>query len=353
MATINTTLNDVFKSTSLGDVDRAIGSTYFGINHEKTPTIVRPNTDDHGYIFFTRPQLNMRSENLRNDRRFISLLTNEAYSLQRIVRCTLDPRLAYLNTGIDSPAIDSQNAFIPLLTNHCIRMPGWPDPVNDTFTSKPGPYKEEYSYVDSAMDIYRTYDMTATFTNMQGSPISELFDKWRLYQTLVFEGKFVPYPDFIAKNMIDYQTRIYRLVMDRSRTVVQHIGATGVAYPLVNNKGSRYDYDTTGSLNQSLNEVEVQFRCTGVIYDDPILFDQFNKVVRIFNPSMEDRFRESTMQKIPLSDRSIFKNQGYPHINHNNNELSWWVPKAKYNTVMQDAERHMQALTLPPGEEAV
>lgn len=341
---INTTINDVYRSTPIGDLDRAIGSSYYGLNHEKSPILLRPNTDDYGYVFFTRPQLNMQSQNLANERRYLQLLTTEEASIQRIVRCTLDPRLAYLDRSYNCPLVDPQQAFIPMLSNQCIRLPNWPDPTNDTYTSKPGAYKEEFSYVDSAMDIYRTFDLGVSYWNTQGSPIPLLFDTWRLYQTQVFEGVLVPYADFIAKQMIDYQTRIYRLVMDRSRTIVTHIGATGVAYPLVSNKGAMFDYDTTASVNTGFNEIEVQFRCTGMIYDDPILVDQFNKVVRIFNPAMADDVRETYMTPIPLSDRSAFKNEGYPHIDMSTRVLSWWVTKERYNVVLADFERHYKAL---------
>lgn len=341
---INTTLNDVYKSTTLGDLDRAIGSTYFGLNHQRTPSKVPINTDDHGYVFFTRPQLNMQTENLRAERKFFQLLTTKPESIHRIIRNTLDPRLAYMNIGIDCPFVDPLNAFIPMLTEQCLTLPGWPDPVHDTYTSKPGAYKEEFSFVDSSMDIYRTYDISATFRNMQGSPIPLLFDYWRSYQSFVFQGTMIPYPDFIARNIIDYQSRVYRLVMDRTRTIVQRISATGVCYPLAGNIGGTFDYDSTKPLNESQAQVEVQFRCTGALYDDVILMHEFNKVVQIFNPNMRDEFRSSNMVALQAAEKPIFNKEGYPLINVLSGELSWYVTKARYAAEMTSYNRHAAAI---------
>ena len=50
--------------------------------------------------------------------------------------------------------------------------------------------------------------------------------------SLVFEGKLVPYFDYMAENTIDYNTRIYRLVTDSTHMYVTKIAATGYAFPI-------------------------------------------------------------------------------------------------------------------------
>ena len=63
MATINTTLNDVLRTTSIGSRDTAIGDAYYGINHRGSPAPISINRDTHGLTFFTRPQLNLTPDN--------------------------------------------------------------------------------------------------------------------------------------------------------------------------------------------------------------------------------------------------------------------------------------------------
>ncbi len=137
MSNINTTLNDVFRSTPLGDVRNAIGTTFYGINHRGTPQPVPINTDQYGLVLFTRPGMNMSTDNIRAERKFIPLLTKEPTSIQRIIRCSLDPRLAWsVNGGISSPFVDNKSAFLPLISNHALSLSGWPDPVSDTYTAQ-------------------------------------------------------------------------------------------------------------------------------------------------------------------------------------------------------------------------
>jgi hypothetical protein len=44
--------------------------------------------------------------------------------------------------------------------------------------------------------------------NTRGDPIVYLFYVWAFYQSLVFQGLMVPYPDYIVHNRLDYNTRI-------------------------------------------------------------------------------------------------------------------------------------------------
>ena len=71
--------------------------------------------------------------------------------------------------------------------------------------------------------------MDVTFKNTKGNPLLYFFYIWIKYQTLVFEGILNPYMDMIVENEIDYNTRIYRLVMDQQKRYVTYIAATGAS----------------------------------------------------------------------------------------------------------------------------
>ena len=142
--------------------------------------------------------------NIRNVRKFYDLLNTDELSMQRYVRCTLDPRL---ETGIGdrqddngpvtSPLVDNNQAFIPLLTNSLVSLNGWQDFDVQTYTSKEGVYREQYTQVDSINEFYNTFQITASFNNTKGDPILYLFYIWIKYMSYVYEGRLSPYPDFI------------------------------------------------------------------------------------------------------------------------------------------------------------
>ncbi len=339
---LNTSLNDVFKSTPLGDVDSAIGTTFYGINHRQTPNPVPINKDGFGLTFFTRPQMNLTTANVRAERSFISLLTNDPESIQRIIRCYLDPRLNYESNGsFGSTLIDHTGAFIPILTNHLMSCSGWPDPVLETFSSKPGAYKEVFGFADSSLDIFSAFDLTCTFRNMTGDPITSIFFAWLKYQASVFKGIMIPYPDFLVKNEIDYNTRIYRLVLDKNKRFVQKIACTGAAHPISAPIGAAFNFEAGKPINQANDQIQINMRCYGVRYDDDIIAHDFNKVVGIFNPSMREEYYSSVMQQVPVEALSIFNSRGYPRINLDTYELQWYVGKDDYSRVMTAYERHV------------
>lgn len=344
---INTTIDDIFRSTPLGSFDNAIGSVFHGINHRQTPNPVPINKDGYGLTFWTRPQLNMTTENIRAERSFIPLLTKESRSIQRMIRCYLDPRLiASPGNNFFTPVMDNRNAFMPLLTNHCLSCSGWPEPTIEQFTSKPGVYKEVYSMTDSNMDIYSAYDITATFRNMESDPITLLFYTWVKYQALVFEGILAPYPDMIVKNEIDYNSRIYRLVLDKTKRYVQKIACTGVATPVTSNISAAFNFSNDKPYTTSSESIDIQFKCLGIRYNDDIVVHDFNKVVSIFNGNMAEDKIKSNMIKIPREFLEFFNNKGYPRIEPNTMELNWYIEPNEYNQNLAAYTRNRAALKL-------
>ncbi len=346
---IDTTLDNVFKTTPIGSVDSAIGNAFYGINHRQLHSSIPVNKDTYGLTFFTRPQLNFSTPNLRGDRRYISLLTKNAESIQRIIRCYLDPRLNYDSSpSLPCQYVDHQSAFIPILTNHLLTISGWPDVTVDSYLSKPGAYREVFSHVDAVSDIYSAYDITATFRNMIGDPITKMFLYWVHYQSLVYQGILVPYPDFLIRNEIDYNTRIYRLVLDSNKRFVQKIGCCGAAYPSSVPIGASFNLTETDKfLNMSNQEIVITFKAIGAQYQDDILIFEFNKIVGIFNPSMATKESLSIMKKVPISLLNLFNNRGYPRIDPNTYELEWYVSQEDYAAVSQQYEDHARALSIP------
>lgn len=330
----------VGSNSAVGTISTAITDNLYGINHRQTPLPVPHNRDHYGMTFFTRPQLNLQPENIRNSRKFFGLLTNNHASYQATIRALLDPRSAIGWGGFDAKSAvftDPNQAFIPILSNHLVSISGWRDIVLNTYTSQAGAYKEEWSIGDSVTDDFSVFDINATFRNSLGDPITELFFYWVHYIACVFEGILDPYPDFLLNNEVDYNTRIYRLVLDKTRTYVQRIYATGAAFPINVPIGAMGDYAIDKPYNDANAEITIQFRCMGSIYNDERLIHDFNSAVGIFNnkmrnvtPSREKGKLGSIspgqgVTKIRPELLSIFNNRGYPYINTYTYELEWYI----------------------------
>jgi hypothetical protein len=328
-------LDDYFQSTPLGSIDKAIGNNLYGVNHRQTPTFVPSNKDMYGLTFFVRPQLNMQLDNIRNVRQFSPLTTTNVRSIQQFVKCTLDPRLMAgyrfskddMTPPIACPMVDRYNAFIPILTNNLNSISGWPDVTAPTYASKSGLYNESHAMVDGITRNYETFDIDASFRNTRGDPILYLFYVWLHYSSFVFEGKLVPYLDMIAENEIDYNTRIYRLVLDKDRNKVTKIAATGASFPISVPTGSFFDFNADKPFNDQNKDITIRFKCMGVDYQDDITIKEFNQTTVIFNPMMSDANRESYMIRVEPALLQMFNNRGYPRINPNTYVLEWWVPK--------------------------
>lgn len=308
----------------------AIGSSFYGINHRQTPPAIPINRDYYGLAFFTRPMLNLSTQNLQTHRLFTPLLTTNPNSLPRVIRCLLDPRSAA--NGITSPFVDPQQAFLPPLTNFLLSLNGWPDISVQEFQSHEGLYKEVFGFVDGNIaEAVRSYELTATFRNLPGDPITTFFFYWVQYMAAVFEGTLVPYPSMIFQNEVDYNTRCYRLVLDSSKTIVQKIAACGAAYPVSDPIGAAFNFDSQqGPLNTANDQITVNFRCFGATYLDDILIDEFNRTVVMFNSGMSDANRASKYTKVPMALLPIFNNTGYARIDPNTYELEWWVDSQAY-----------------------
>lgn len=316
----------ISRNMGLGDRSSAYANALFGINHRATGNPIQQNSDLHGLTFFTRPDFNLTYDNAGMHRIFLPLLTSDENTLQRWARVTLDVYNSR-NRGVTSPLVDPLSPFIPLLSNSLLSISGFPDFTVDTYTSPEGIYKEAWSMVDSVSRIYRTYDITANFQNILGDPITMLFLIWCHYSTMVYEGQMVPYPENVIENRIDYNTRIYRLILDRTRTYVQKIAACGAAFPMASPLGAAFNFSMDEPINRENEQISIPFRCMGFDYQDPILITEFNAVVQMFNRGLTEENRaQGGYRKLTAAEKETYNYLAYPLIDPNSFELQWWVP---------------------------
>lgn len=382
----NASIDQLIENTPIGSIRRAIGNNLFGINMRQTPTAVPSARDSLGFTFFTRPQLNMSVSNVTNYRGFYNLLNDNAASYQRYTRLILDPRLAAIGASgrpeepnATCPFVDPYSPWIPILTNNITSISGWPDLMAPIRTTDAGLYGEEISMVDGVTNHFESFDVDATFRNTRGNPLIYLFYIWIKYETLVYEGILTPYMDMILENEIDYQTRIYRLVLDQQKRYVSYIASTGASFPMNVPTGNLFDFNSESVYNDKNKDINIRFRTSGFMAFEDIIKFEFNKVTALFNPDMRKlltldeaggnadinlrenpnkvyRVPGSSMVKLPYSlanmiDSMIPTNNSYYNLNHRaypwinltTNELEWWVKSNKFN---QEATDQFMALAV-------
>ena len=369
---INRSLDSIMESLPIGSIQRAISNNLYGINFRQSGNPVPRVKDTYGFIFFTRPQLNLSTLNITNYRGFYNLLTQNRISYQAYTRGILDPRLGFFQNSHNCPFIDRQNPFISVLTNNCLSSSGWPDIMAPTYSTEAGTYGQQHSHVDGVTNHFESYDLDFVFKNTKGNPLLYFFYIWVKYATLVYEGILNPYLDMIAENEIDYSSRVYRIVLDQQKRYVTQIGCTGAGFPVNVPTGNLFDFNSDAPYNTRNGELSIRFRNDGFLAFEDIIKFWFNSAVAIFNPSMrvilqhdidgssydDNVTREDPMTvysvgpseyvKIPyalaaaadmdgINNRYLSLNhKAVPFINLHTNELEWWVPKSIFNGQIQN-----------------
>lgn len=361
-------LDEYLKYTSIGSLRDAGSNSLFGFKRSPGMAPIPRNNDDQGYCFFTRPQLNLQTANLINNRIFYPYLTpgtDAEDTIQRFARCTLDPRLARnVDPNLEykrSSLVDKRNGFIPILTNSLKTMSGFTPLQVKEWSSKAGLYGEEYSLVDSSLENFSKGTINCTFINTRGDPIVHIFYLWLWYMTMTFEGLLVKYYDFHSENTIDYMSRIYRLNLDSSKRVVTKIAATGVVYPNSLDINEFFDYDSSKRHNEATDELSVSFTYLGQTFLDDLLIYDFNSVSDIFTDRALSKPKKEVKKtvngltyyevskgnrelvKIPPLLSRLMENRGIPYIDTDTYELEWWVTAAYFDAIV---ERYVAGDTL-------
>lgn len=339
-----TEIDKLIMGSAAGPMKSAITATYYGINNNGYLTAAQKNQDNEGLVFFTRPRLRLSPENCLQHPALQNMLVTRNQSPTRAVRAILDPigsgspqritanRQLKTTQLYPSDLIDPYMPFIPLLGNTLSSLTGWPDLDIGHYVSREGVQKETFTLIDGVANIYSHFSLNATFRNIVSDPIGYMFWSWACYNSQAYQGEATPWMDSILDNETDYQTRIYRVVLDSTRTYVQKIAYTGMAVPVVANVGAGFNYNQK-PFNEELDDYQISFACDGAVYYDRQAFTTFNRHVQDFNIFMTDGKREAHMVKIKPSERKQFKFTGYPRINPYNSELEFWVFKETYNAM--------------------
>lgn len=338
-------IDEILSASGLGPLDSAITANFWG-TRRGGPALAQPLPyENTGITFFTKPRMRLTDDNLFGN--VLSLLSdNRSDSMASAIRAYLDPytggtqlhtatALKGMNVTVKkSDLVDPLNPFITILGNNLISMTGFPDPSLNTYTAPEGLYHESWSMADDIISLYGRYDLNCTFRNMYGDPLGMMFYMWLFYMSGVYTGELQPYVDSIIDNEIDYQTRIYRFILDPTRTRVVKMFCCGAAFPTADNTGAAFNYSEGKPMSDGANEYSINFTCSGAVYYDPRIVKWFNKTVCNFNTNMTDQFRERVYVKIPFEKYHTMDNIGYPRVNPDTMDLEWWIDPTIYNELI-------------------
>lgn len=255
----------------------------FGIN------AMLPNHEVVGYTFITRPKLNFSTTSLRQDRILAMLDTVDPGSLQFAIRCYLDTYYSGLPAMSKyvaaCPFFNPESPFLIPLTNNLVSVSGWPDPVLEPETTDGGFFSEDMTIVKGSDRLNRTYEITLTFRDIQGGFIIALLWMWIHYMELVVRGDTLAYPQDIAARRINYTCSIYRFVLDPSRRFITKWSKATGCWPRTIPIGNIFNFGEKENFIHSAAQYSVPFTVNKVEVMDPIIFRDFNTIVKRFSPT--------------------------------------------------------------------
>ena len=326
-------------ANGIGDLDIALGAAVRNINIRSQTALVPQNKEQTGLVLFTKPNCYLHDVACATDRMLSVLMTTNPSSYHSIIRASLDPtghredQLDGSPPYVNCDLVDPDSIFIPLLTNTCLELTGWPDPILDTSDSTPGRRQEVYGYTDGIFRIHGKFTLTGVFKNIPRDPVRQMLDVWCLYQSNIARGKTFPSLKSIVKRRVNYQTRIWRIVLDDTRQIVTRIGCAHGARPVVTDIGRVFDYSSERPITEASN-VTTQFICYGAEYNDPILIHEFNLTSTWFCQGLRHKERRDVEYvKLKPEEWQIFGG-AYPLIDEDTNEMQWWVTKERYSAII-------------------
>ena len=259
----------------------AFADAMYGIDSIKN-TMYMPEMEGHGFTFITRPKLNLTPTSIRMDRILAMLDNDDPSTVAFGVRSMLDTKFTQLfNISTStSPYLNDANPFISILSNRLISLNGWPDPTIDIETMEGGFYSESVTYPKGSDMLARNYDLSATFSDIQGSIVFTLMLMWTRWIMLATRGHVTAYMEDIEGRRMCFTSSIYRFVMDPSnRYIVKWSKATG-CFPRSVPLGAFFNYEANASnVDVSMN-LTIPFTVAGKVeYMDPIILKEFNMLM--------------------------------------------------------------------------
>lgn len=285
-------------------------------------TLYMPETEGHGFTFITRPKLNLSTPSVRSDRILSLLDTEDAQSVAFLIRASLDTKFKKLNNIAVSKSqfFNPLSPFITILSNRLLSLNGWPDPTIDVETTEGGFFSESITYPKGHDQLTRNYDIAATFSDIQGSVVHNIFMIWLRWIHLATRGRVTAYVEDINARRMCFTSSIYRFVMDPSnRFITKWAKATG-CFPRSVPSGAYFNYDSNANHVDTAMNLSVPITVAGKVeYMDPIILKEFNMLMEKAAPSVASDSPAHDQLRLLLNFRCL----PYIDISNGTNELQW------------------------------
>jgi len=341
--------NDILQyTTPIGDERTRLTNFLHGVQPVARTKMPGLNRDYHAHVFFTRPAIRLSYHNLTRSRKLAKLLNTRTNSLERYVRCLLDPHLYFGESvmatssdtisaelrGLKSDLLNQYNPHMPPLSNGLLDLTGFPDPVLDVFSSKEGMRKEQYTWGDGINTINNIVQLDVTFANVEEEVIPLIMDTWLEYISRVRTGDAWPYLELMLGREIDYTTNITTIITGEDNRSIKHIAST-IGFPIANPQGALFNVTASTPKSQENTTYNTRFQCFGMEYDDPILAMEFNLRVAKFHPQLRPYLESKKIDMVELSpaEYQSFGGLAIPFIDLKYNKLEWLISKDDYEII--------------------
>lgn len=254
---------------------------FYGFDRFEKSMVVK-NVEYTGYTFITRPRCNFSTANLVADRNFAAMLTQNHQDVSFYVRCMLDTRFCKQpGSGAEDCKIFNRfSPFCNLLCNNLVGISGFVDPFLQTETTDGGYFQESQVYAIGGDRLARTYEMPLTFKDMPGGPVAYSFDMWYRYIMNIQDGSMVQYGNDVDANRLGYTVSIYRFIMDRSRRIITKWAKCTGCFPVNSPVGVAFNKSPGEIVVNATDNFTINFKANRIEYNDPIIIQEFNTLVR-------------------------------------------------------------------------
>lgn len=300
------------------------------------PAMMPLSDNTIGLSLVTRPQLDLSDENITRSEKLVSLYGAGQNSIGAYVRGLLDERWASTHSGI---ILDNLNPFITPLTEFLKTSTGFNDLQISIDTTEPGLRGQVYQRVTSKLEFNEAYTMQQTYYNPKPSVLQAVFQYWEDYISEVTSGdrQVGPRAWYLMGNRIDYDCRIYHLIMNKDSYFLEHIFATVQSIPISYPAGaiSTIDNSQTSLRGEGQDDFSIQFASVAQRQDEWGLIQAFNEHSFLYNPNIRPEVRSQYYRELAPSEYVAYNYGAYPLLlprsidvtGRMGIKLTWWVPK--------------------------
>lgn len=299
----------------------------------KGPAMMPMANNTIGLSFVTRPQLNLTDDNITRSEKLVSLYGASQYSMGAYIRGMLDERWAAGNNPI---YLNNKIPFITCLTEYLKTSTGFGDLQIKIDTSEPGIREQVYQRVSSKLEENGSLTIQQVYYNPYPSVIQGLFQYWEDYISEVVSGdrQVSPRDWYLFANRIDYDTRVYHLIMNKDSEYLEHIFATVQSIPVTYPAGSIASIDNSqNSLRgEGQDDFTVQFASVGQRQDEWGLIQAFNEHTFLYNPGLAPDLRDRYYRELKSDEYVAYNYGAYPLLLPRVTEVKGEGGKAGYRT---------------------